>query len=114
MSWTPETIQAMLAGSGLPVSCGAFPDQPPHTKAPAPPFILWAYDNGDFYADDSNYSQFAALTVELYTTRREFRRETALEQIFLENDLPWQKSTDFLDKHRLHVTTYEITAPLAE
>lgn len=106
-AFTPEAVKAMLDESGLPVSCGPFPDVPGHSSPP-PPFILYDLEEDDFHADNVNYVRAAVLVVELYTRTREFPRENALESVFREHGMGWGKDTDWMKKERLHVTTYEI------
>jgi hypothetical protein len=106
-AFTPEAIKSMLDESGLPVSCGPFPDVPGQSSPP-PPFILYDLEEDDFYADNKNYIHAAVLVVELYTRGREFPREIALEAVFREHGLAWGKDTDRMEKERLYVATYEI------
>lgn len=108
MTWTPEGIKAMLDTFGLPVSCGPFPDDDAGPHAPAPPFLLYDVEKDPYFADNSAYSGTAVLVVEMYTRVREFTQEAALEAVFAENGLSWDCDTDYLQKQKLHVTTYEM------
>lgn len=109
--WTAESIQAMLAGTGLPVSCGPFPDVD-GVQAPAPPFILWNIEGNDLYADDCNYGAFSVLIVELYTRTRNFAQERALEAVLRENGFAWDKEPDYMGREKLHAVTYSMGAPM--
>lgn len=98
----------MLDEAGLPVSCGPFPDQPPGRSAPGVPFVLYDIQAEDFHADNANFVPTAVLTVELYTAGRDFSREAALETVLRGHGLSWREDTDWMEKQRLHVTTYEM------
>lgn len=104
---TPAEIKAMLDETGLPVSCGNFPDEP-EQPAPAPPFILYAVEADDFYADDENYCAVSQIIVEVYTRTRDFAQETALEAVLRAHDFAWEKSTDYMGKQKLFVATYQM------
>ena len=110
MTWTWESIQAMLQASGWPVSCGVYPGE----RTPTPPFIIWDASGADFYADDCNFAPFADIMVELYTSSRDRAAEAALESILRNNDIAWDKSTDYMERERLYTATYTSTIAMTQ
>lgn len=82
----------------------------PVNKAPKLPFVCYlATDTNNFDADNKVYHVIQNADVELYTAKKDVQTEAALEAVFAENDLVWEKSETYLDDESCYEIIYSIT-----
>lgn len=97
-----EELKRKLEAAGYPVAYRAFPEN----DAPGLPFICYISRGRDsLYADGVEYYGYEDVAVELYTLRRDFGAEKAVEAALA--DYRWQKSQEYIDTEGCYVTIYE-------
>ncbi len=102
---TYKEIATMISSIGLPYAYYQFPDG----TEQAPPFVVFFFtDTDDVFADDSNYQRIATLNIELYTDQKDFERESALEEILLNNNLTYYKEENYIDSEKMWQIAYEM------
>ena len=81
----------------------------PEDEKPEPPYICY-YDTGsdNFVADNKVYHIILAVNVELYTNQKDPDAEEAVEAVFDSLEIPWEKTTDFLEDENIIVVTYTL------
>lgn len=81
----------------------------PEEEEPDPPYICY-YDTGsnNFVADNKVYHLVTSINVELYTKGKDETAEAAVEAVFSANDLPWQKTIEFLEDENIFIVTYNL------
>lgn len=100
---TQAELYTLLKTSDLPVAYRAF------RKAQKPPYICYIFsDSQDFLADNINYSPVGMFDVELYTVEKDPTTEAALEKIFNDNRLPYDKTEAFIESENMLKVTYTI------
>lgn len=100
---TTQEVNDLVAGFGLPYAYYQFEQN----TVQAPPFLCFFFGpSSDFQADNINFQPIRELNVELYTNRKDFALEEKLEKSFDDLHLPYEKEETFLDKERMHMTTY--------
>ena len=97
-------IKDVLADAGLPVTYLQWPEH----GVPQLPYLVWYLPNSrNFAADNKVYARREALNIELYTMRRDFATEAALEAILDAAGLVWDKTSTFLTTEEMYQTLYE-------
>lgn len=82
----------------------------PEGKAPQLPFICYLErGTNNFKADGKVYQKITYVDVELYTSKKEPAAEELIEQLFDDNDIPWDKSEIYIDSEHCFEIVYEIT-----
>lgn len=103
---TRTEIAQMIAGIGLPYAYDHFSDAD-GAHPQGPPFICFLYPNSnDLFADNINYAQITALTIELYTDEVDFALEGAVEAALTAAELPYAKYQTYIDSERMYQTSY--------
>lgn len=78
-------------------------------KAPSLPFVVYRTpETNNFIADGIVYEQIENVDVELYTAKKDLATEKALQDAFNDNDIPWNKTEDWLADERCYMITYTI------
>ena len=79
----------------------------PEEEKPEPPYICY-YDTGtdNFVADNKVYHIILAVNVELFTKQKDEAAEAAVEAVLDALDLPWEKTTEFLEDENIFLVTY--------
>lgn len=102
---TYEQIATMVAEMGYPNAYYQFE----RARAKEPPFICFYYPEiDDVYADDSNYQRIVGLTVELYTRKKDFAAEDAVENILQTHGIPYDKNEEYIEDEQLYEVIYEM------
>lgn len=100
---TYQEVASMIASVGLPYAYYQFPN----SEGKEPPFICFYYPNSiDLIADDRNYSNIEALTIELYSDEKDFEHEEAIEAILSAYDMPYSKTEAYIDSELMYMVTY--------
>lgn len=103
---THEDILKILEVSGLPAAYDHFAEG----ESPDPPFLVFLLPGSvNLFADDKVYQRIMDLNVELYTDKKDPVTEKALEDIFEENELPWEKSETWIESEKLYEVLYQMT-----
>lgn len=79
-------------------------------KKPKIPFAVY-YEDGteNFAADNTVYLKRVDYILELYADKKDHEIEGKIEQIFAENDIPWEKEESYIEKEWLLMTAYYFT-----
>lgn len=73
------------------------------------PFILYRNtDSAQFQADDQVYFKTKQYLVDLVTDYKDIDLENMLEEVFAENNIPWDKTEVYIDSERIYQVTYFI------
>lgn len=100
----PE-LKKQLDTLGLPVGY----KQWPVGKAPALPYVLYyADEDNEFYADDTVYTDGYAVTIEVYTNKKDLNLEKQVKDLLKSNELPYHSYESFLDTENMFLKAYEI------
>lgn len=76
-------------------------------SVPALPYIVFTYpNNDDLFADNINYQTIVQLNIELYSKNKDFTSEGTLETVLINNGIPFQKSSVWLDSEDMYQTLY--------
>lgn len=101
---TYHEVNELVASFGLPYSYWQFPQD----TGRAPPFLCFFFGSSDdFFADDHNFQRIRGLHLELYTDRKAFDLEEEIEGRLEAMDIPYYKEETFLEKERMHMTSYD-------
>lgn len=97
-----QELYTLLQGAELEVAYDHF-----KTPDKIPPFILYrSTDVNAFKADDKTYYKQNNYIVDLITEKKDPEQEGRLEAILEENNIPYDKETDFLEDERVYQTRY--------
>lgn len=100
-----NSILKSIPGFEKKVAYRAFPKG----KAPALPFICYlATQTNNFNADNHVYHVIQGVDIELYTRRKDYTSEAAVEAALNENDIIWEKYEEYLDDEEMYMITYEV------
>ena len=102
---TRTEVASMIASLKLPYAYYQFPKG----TAQAPPFVCFFYtDTNDVFADDSNYQRIAGLSIELYTSKKDFALEDTVEQMLKKNGFTYYKEENYIDTEKMWQIAYEM------
>ena len=102
---TFDDIATMLESTDLPVAYNAFPVG----NVPPLPYIVYSFPNSEnFGADNVAYQRGESLRVWLCTKEKDFSTENALESVFNENGIYWDKTESFLQSDSMYMILYEM------
>lgn len=74
-----------------------------------PPFIIYKDDDPDtFKADDKVYKKLNNFIVFLVTNKKDVSIEEKIEEIFDDNFIPYEKTTDYIEGERIYQIEYTI------
>lgn len=78
-------------------------------KVPKLPYIVYYADEDiAFYADDIVYHEGYAVTIEVYTEKKDMELEKKVKQLLNDNGLPYESYESFLDSENMYLKAYEI------
>ena len=98
-----EMIEAALKKLGLPYAYRQFTEE----EAVPPPFLVWHFDSSNnFSADDKVYSKIYELNIEIYTEKKDFDLESAVEEMLDDLGLFWQKEEEWIESEKLFEVLY--------
>ena len=75
------------------------------SKPPIPFAVYYEDMTENFAADNIVYLERTDYILELYTGKKDHE----IEQIFAENDTPWEKEESYIEQERLIMTAYYFT-----
>lgn len=100
---TRKEVYDMITGMGYPAAYNHYPDQ----TQKAPPFICFYYaQSNDMIADDHNYTKVEQIVIELFTAKKDFAAEQAIEAVLRANCLPYTRIEDYFDDEKMYMQTY--------
>lgn len=77
-------------------------------KAPPLPYLVFYYDSrSDFKADNRNYQKIVSVTLELYSERKNFAAEEAVEAVLEKNSIPYTKEETYIESECMFENIYE-------
>lgn len=78
-------------------------------QVPELPYIVYYADEDiAFYADDIVYHEGYAVTIEVYTEKKDVELEKKVKQLLNDNGLPYESYESFLDSENMYLKAYEI------
>lgn len=100
---TYAEIASMIESTGLKNAYYQYPEG----EAPELPYILFYYPGrNDFQADNKNYARIPQLNIELYTKEKDFDKEKLIEDLLDENDIPYDKEEQYIEKEKMYEVLY--------
>jgi hypothetical protein len=60
-------------------------------------------------ADNRVYTILQEIDIELYSARKDFASEAAIEAVLAENNIVWEKYEDYISDEAVYEVTYTIT-----
>lgn len=89
----------------LPIAYHCFaPGQVPEL----PYIVYYADEDNNFYADDTVYFEGYAVTVEVYSEKKDLALEEKVKQLLNKNRFPYESYESFLDSENMYLKAYEI------
>lgn len=108
---TIEAINKMVEEIGLPFDYYEFPKG----TGQDPPYIVWFLSqDDDFHADNNNYCDIETLSIELYTSEKNFDLERQVESVLKGHDLSYHKESAEIDSERIWQTSWEMEVLINE
>lgn len=102
---TKKEVATMIASLKLPYAYYQFDEG----TGQAPPFICFFYTSSDdLYADGTNYQKITGLSIEFYSSEKDFSTEGAIETLLNSNGLTYQKEEAYIDSEKMFMTSYEM------
>ena len=78
-------------------------------QVPELPYIVYYADEDiAFYADDIVYHEGYAVTIEVYTEKKDVELGKKVKQLLNNNGLPYESYESFLDSENMYLKAYEI------
>lgn len=78
-------------------------------QVPELPYIVYYVDEDiGFYADDTVYYEGYAVTIEVYTEKKDMELEKKVKQLLNDNELPYESYESFLESESMYLKAYEI------
>lgn len=78
-------------------------------QVPELPYIVYYADEDiAFYADDIVYHEGYAVTIEVYTEKKDMELEKKVKQLLNDNELPYESYESFLESESMYLKAYEI------
>ena len=105
-----QELKTMLEQLNIPVAYSHF------NTATTPPFAVFLRQStSNFGADDKVYKKINNYLVELYTEYKDIELEERLEQIFDDNEVYYNvTSEDYIDQEQMYQIIYEVTLEVDE
>lgn len=96
-------IEAASTSAGLSCTYYQFAKE----TAPDPPYLVWYFPNrDDFRADNEAYVTVNELNLELYTARKDFALEAALEEELDKLEIVYDKEEQYIESEELYEVLY--------
>ena len=108
---TREEVATMIDNMGYPYAYYQFPEG----TGQVPPFICFFFTtSNDLYADETNYVRIDGLSIEFYSSEKDFDAETAIEAAINENGLTFYKEENYIDSEKMWQIAYDIDVLITE
>ena len=106
-----EEINSMVEEIGLPFSYYEFPEG----TAQKPPFVVWFLgSDDDLMADNINFCDIEWLSIELYTSQKDFALDKTIEDILKKYGFTYHKESAYIDSERIWQTSFEMEVMINE
>ncbi len=101
-----KDLLKLLKQIGIPVAYDHFPDN----KNLEPPFMAYRETSpNNFTADNTVFVSFPNYEIELVTCKKDVALENKVSELFIDNDIPFEKSDSVWDKdEKIYHIFYEI------
>lgn len=100
-----KEFKELLESTNLPVAYWSFPEG----NAPELPYIVYLINgNNDYYAEQQNYVDIGEVDVEFYSSYKDFQTEGIIERLFKENNIKYNKTSQYLESENMWETLYEL------
>ena len=77
-------------------------------QVPELPYILYyADEDNNFYADDTVYADGCAVTVEVYSQRKDLALEKRVKELLTGRNIPYESYGEFLRTEDMYLKAYE-------
>lgn len=108
---TLKEVATMISSIGVPYAYYQFDEG----TGQAPPFVCFFYTStNDVYADLTNYQRITGLSVELYTSEKNFSLETTVETVLNNNGLTYYKEENYIDSEKMWQIAYDMQVLITE
>jgi len=106
---TQQDLFNSLKALNLPLAYDHF-EVDDKNPPPTLPFICYKFtgNDGDLFADNTNYFQISSFNIELYTEFKDLGAEKLLEDKLKELKLPFGKSEVYIKEERMFQILYSI------
>ncbi|KAA6447843.1 hypothetical protein FZC77_17145 [Bacillus swezeyi] len=105
---TLSDLHKRLKATGIPVAYSHFKVSE-ESQAPAPPYILYLETaTTSFYADNKAYKRIKSVDIELYTAKKDLEKESLIEKLLNDANLPYQPDETYLESQQVFKRTYEV------
>lgn len=96
-------LMNILKATGYPVAYSHF------AKPTNPPFICFLVDGSpNMTADNKVYQKINDINIELYTTKKDLKAESALEEVLDTHEIPYSSGPDvFIQSEKVFQKIYE-------
>ncbi len=102
---TLTELYQLLKQSGIPVTYSHFEEG----QAPELPYICYLeVGNSNLMADGIVYSKIIEVDIELYYEKKDLALEEGLEQLLMNNNIPWNATETYINDEKLYQKTYEV------
>ncbi|WP_186578045.1 hypothetical protein [Aquibacillus kalidii] len=101
-------LKNLLDATGLPVAYSHFTETT-NSPIPNPPYITYLINNSsNLFADNKVYKKVNNAQVELYTNKKNLQTEEIIEDLFEQNEIPFETSELWIESEKLFQKTYEL------
>ena len=101
---TYESIYTMLEHTGLPCT---YHHWEPGNVPPLPYLVFWYDGRNDFMADNTVYQKIVSVTLELYSSRKDFWAEERVECVLEANNIVYEKNETYIASEKMLEQVYE-------
>lgn len=106
MRMTRQEVKALMDSirttTGCPVNLGVF--KKPQTL----PYIIWMFEGLDgFYADNTIFQKIETLTINFYSEKLDFVKESEIETALLDAGLVFTYQREYIESEKMYETHYE-------
>lgn len=101
------TLYTLLKTLNIPVAYDHFVVTNEITVSP--PFVLYRNDDSNnFKAEDKVYLKNNKYIIDLVTETKDTAKETTLETLLDNNNIPWDKAEDYIESEKIYQIRYFI------
>lgn len=101
-------LKKILEAAGFPVAYSHF-TKTTTKPIPDPPYICYLVSHSsNFIADNKVYQKIDNVQVELYTNKKDLAAEEKLEEVFEQNEIPYETTEIFIESEQLFQKLYEV------
>ena len=96
-----ELFKLLKGGLGIPLAYGCF------EKEQTPPYSVYYRErNSNNFADNTVYHSSPDFVLEVYVKKRDLALEEKIEQLFCDNEIPFEVEEIYLPEEKLRMIRY--------